>query len=206
MEENSKQPGSSLRCKYCGYGTREDVIKAAFWMNDGLIIVEDVLTQVCEGCAEQFLDDETTQQIKRLLKNPTEGLRRQIRVSVYDLSRVDSISKRRRLQSIKVKREPETNLQCKYCKSETVEKLVKSAFWVNERLIAVENIPARVCRECKVQFYDDETAETIAMLEQLRTVPERAKRDVTVSVFTFRDKKHAADNRCHENIINRLCE
>jgi YgiT-type zinc finger domain-containing protein len=206
MKEHSKQPESALRCKYCGYDTREDVIKAAFWMNDELIVVEDVPARVCEGCAEHFLNKETTQQIQKLLKNPTEEPRRQIRISVYDLSRLYSLSKRRRLRSIKVKREPETNLQCKYCESETVEKLVKSAFWVNERLIAVENIPAWVCRECKMQFYDDETAETIATLEQLKAVPEGAKRDVMVSIFSCRSKKHAADNRYHENVINRLCE
>jgi YgiT-type zinc finger domain-containing protein len=164
-------------------------------MDNGLIVVEDVLTQVCEGCAEQFLDEKTAQQIQKLLKNPTVEPRRQIRVSVYDLSRLDSMLKRRRLQSIKVRRNPETNLQCKYCESETVEKLVKSAFWVNERLIAIENVPSRVCRECEVHFYDDETAETIATLGQLRDVPDRAKRDITVSVFTFRDKENATDNK-----------
>jgi len=206
MKENSKQPESSLRCKYCGYGTREDVIKAAFWMNDGLIAVEDVLAQVCEGCAEQFLDEETTQQIQKLLKNPTVEPGRQIRVSVYDLSRLDSMTKRRRLQSIRVKREPETNLQCKYCESETVEKLVKSAFWVNERVIAVENIPARVCRKCKVQFYDDETAETIATLGQLRAVPDAAQRNVTVKVFSLPDKENTADNRLYRDTSDRFCE
>jgi len=197
MIENSKQPESAQRCKYCGYSTREDVIKAAFWMNDGLIIVEDVLAQVCEGCAEQFLDEETTQQIQKLLKNPTEEPRRQIWVSVYDLSRLDSMSKRHRLQSIKVKRDPEINLQCKYCESETVEKLVKSAFWVNERLIAVENIPARVCQECKVQFYDDETADVISTLERIRAVPDAARRNVTVTVFSLPDKENNVDNGFH---------
>jgi YgiT-type zinc finger domain-containing protein len=206
MKENSKLPESALRCKYCGYGTREDVIKAAFWMDDGLIVVEDVLAQVCEGCGEQFLDEETTQQIQELLKNRTVEPGRQIRVSVYDLSRLESMAKRRRSQSIRVSRDPETNLQCKYCESETVEELVKSAFWVNEQLIAIENIRARVCRGCKVQFYDDETAEGIATLEKIRTVPDAARRDVTVSVFSLADKENTVGNRFHQDTSDRFCE
>jgi YgiT-type zinc finger domain-containing protein len=195
MKENSKQSESALRCKYCGYGTHEDVIKAAFWMNDELIVVEDVLAQVCEGCAEQFLDEETTQRIQTLLKNPREEPRQQTRISVYDLSRLYSMSKRHRPQSIKVKREPETNLQCKYCESETVEKLVKSAFWVSEQLIAVENIPARVCQKCKVQFYDDETAEEITTLQRLKAIPDAARRHVTATLFSLADKENTVDHR-----------
>lgn len=206
MKENYKQSESALRCKYCGYGIREDVIKAAFWMNDELIVVEDVLAQVCEGCAEQFLDEETTQQIQKLLRNPTEGPRRQIRISVYDLSLLDSMSIHHRLQSIKVKKNPETNLQCKYCESKTVEKLVKTAFWVDEQLIAVENIPARVCQECKVQFYDDETAEEITTLERIMAVPNATRRNVTVTVFSLSDKENTLDNRFHGDTSDRSCE
>jgi len=202
MKENVRQSECGLRCKYCGYDTREDVIKAAFWMGDGLIVIEDVLARVCEGCGEQFLDEETTQRIQGLLKNPAMEPRQQIRVSVYDLSRLESMAKHRRgppqggnpAQSIR-NSDPEISPKCKYCESETVEELVKSVFWVNEQLIAIENIRARVCQRCNVQFYDDETAETIATLEKVRAVPDAvpkgtpigARRDATVSVFSLSD-------------------
>ena len=205
MKGNSKQCESAPRCKYCGYDTREDVIKAAFWMGDGLIVVEDVLARVCKGCGEQFLDEETTQRIQGLLKNPAMEPGRQIRVSVYDLSRLESMAKHRRSQSIKSS-DPQTSPQCKYCESETVEELVRSAFWVNEQLIAIENIRARVCRRCDVQFYDDETAETIATLEKVRAVPDAARRDATVSVFSLADKENAVDNRFHQNASDSFCE
>jgi len=206
MKKNSKQPESALRCKYCGYDTCEDVIKAAFWMDDGLIIVEDVRARVCEGCGEQFLDEETTQRIQELLKNPTVEPERQIRVSVYDLPQLQVMGKERHFQPTGGNRNSRATFQCKYCESETVEEQVKSAFWVNGQLIAIENIPARVCKACKVQFYDDEIAETIATLEKPRGVPDAARRDEMVSVFSLADKENAADNRFKQDAGDRFYE
>jgi len=206
MKENVKQSECGLRCRYCGYDTHEDVIKAAFWVDNGLIVIEGIPVRLCTGCGEQFLDEHITQKIEKLLKNPRAGRERQTRVSVYDFPQLESIGKHCQFQPIRANRDSQASLQCKYCESETVEELVKSAFWVNEQLIAIENIPARVCHECEVHFYDDETAERIATLGQLRAVPDGAKRDVTVLVFTLGDKENAADNRYHEDAIDRLCE
>jgi len=174
-------------------------------MDDGLIAVEDVRARICEGCGEQFLDEETAQRIQALLKCPTMESGRQIRVPVYDLSRLGSSARRRRLRSFRSSGS-EASLLCKYCTAQTVEQLVRSAFWVNGQLIALENIPARVCPECNVQFYDDETAEAIATLEETRAIPDAARRDVTVSVFSLADKENAADDRFHRDANDRFCE
>lgn len=235
MRENVKQsrcePHPSdgrgeLRCKYCKYDTHEEVIKAAFWMDNGLIVIESIPARLCKGCGEQFLDEQITRRIQELLKNPTTEPERLIRVSVYDLPQLESMGKHRhpcqKQAGAEQIKDSQASLQCKYCESETVEELVKSAFWVDEQLIAVENIPARVCQECEVHFYDDETAETIATLGQcvirrsvwrrtgridgLRAVPDGARRDVTASVFSLGDKENAADNRYHEDASDRLCE
>ena len=191
-----------LRCKYCKYDTHEEVIKAAFWMDNGLIVIEGIPARLCKGCGEQFLDQQITRRIQELLKNPTTEPERLIRVSVYDLPQLESMGKHRQFQSpvpappvsrqtqvqaIRANKDSQASLQCKYCESQTVEELVKSAFWVDEQLMLLENIPARVCQECEVHFYDDETAETIATLGQLRAVPDGARRDVTASVFSFGD-------------------
>lgn len=205
MMESSKQPEFTLRCKYCGHGIHEDVISAAFWMDDGLIVVEDVLAQICDGCGEQFLDEETSQRIQALLKNPKAEPKRRIRVSVYDLLRVESSVKRRPLQTIRSS-DPEASLPCTYCQSQTVEELVRSAFWVNGRLIAIENIPARVCPGCNVQFYDDATAETIATFEGVRTVPDAARRNVMVSVLRLADKEQTVDNGLWQDTGDHLYE
>lgn len=140
------------------------------------------------------------------MKNPTTEPERLIRVSVYDLPQLESMGKHRQFQSIRANKDSQASLKCKYCESETVEELVKSAFWVDEQLIAVENIPARVCQECKEHFYDDEIAETIATLGQLRDVPDGAMHDVTASVFSLGDKENAVEDRYHEDVSDRLCE
>ena len=193
MKENVRQSECGLRCEYCGYDTHEDIIKAAFWMDDGLIAIEGIPARLCRGCGEQFFDEQITEMIQKLLTNPIAEPERQIRVPVYDFPQLESTGKHRQSQSIRANKDSQVILGCKYCESETVEELVKSAFWVNEQLIAVENIPARVCRECEAYFYDDETAEKIAALEKLRGVPDGARRDVTALVFALGDNENAAD-------------
>jgi YgiT-type zinc finger domain-containing protein len=206
MKENARQSECGLRCKYCGYDTHEDIIKAAFWMNDGLIAIEGIPARLCKGCGEQFFDEQITERIQKLLKNPIAESERQIRVSVYDFPQLESTEKHRQSQSIRANKDSQAILRCKYCESETVEELVKSAFWVDEQLIAVENIPARVCQECKVQFYDDETAEGIATLERIRSVPDAARRDAMVTVFSLPDKDNTVDNGFHRDTSDRFCE
>lgn len=193
MEENVRQSESIMRCKYCKFDIHDDVLKVAFWMDDGLIVIEDVPARLCNGCGEQFLDEEVVQKIQQIFKNSKAEPKRQIRISVYDLPQLIPMEKHSSLESIAANKKSRVTLQCKYCESETVEELVKSAFWVNEQLIAVENIPARVCQRCNIQFYDDETAEKIAALDKLRTVPDGARRVVAVSVFSLADTGSAAD-------------
>ena len=206
MGENGKQSEAALRCRYCGHDTYEDFIKAAFWRGNGLIVIEDISARLCERCGEQFLDAQITQKIEKLLGNPQAEPERQIWPSVYDFPQLQSVVKCRQSLSIRASKDSQTSLQCRYCESEIAEELVKSVFWVNEQPIAVEDIPAWVCQYCKVQFYDDETAEIIAMLANLRAVPDEAIRNVTASVFSLADKESAVDIRYHEDAIDHLCE
>ncbi|UCE46229.1 MAG: YgiT-type zinc finger protein [Phycisphaerales bacterium] len=199
MKKNVRQSECVLRCEYCGYDAREDVIKAAFWMDYGLIAVEGIPARLCEGCGEQHFDERVTETIRALLTNSTEEPERKIRVPVYDFPQLESIGEHCQSRSIRADKDFQAILRCKYCESETVEELVKSAFWLDERLIAVENIPAQVCEECEAQFYDDETAEKIAALERLTAVLNGARRYVTASVFTIRDNRNAADKRSHSD-------
>jgi len=118
-------------------------------MDNRLIVVEGVPARLCMGCGEQFFEEQVAQRIQKLLKGPTAKPERQIRVSVYDFPQLEYIGKYRQFQSIGANNDSQAGLRCKHCESETVKKLVRSAFWVNEQLIAVENIPAWVCQECE---------------------------------------------------------
>lgn len=200
---------AALTCKYCGFDTHEDVIKAAIWTNKGLIVVEDIPARLCDGCGEQFFEEEITQKIQNVLKCPLTKAKRQIRVPVYFLSQgraakqqrhpevagqhhTDSLGlshhqTQRASEPVRANQDRQEPFLCKYCESGTVAELVKSAFWVDGALLAIENIPARVCQRCWQQFYDEEFAEKIAALGKRRSVPEPATRNVSVPVFSLVD-------------------
>jgi len=74
---------------------------------------------------------------------------------------------------------------CKYCESHTREDTVKSAFWAAGGLVAVEDIPARVCEGCGERFYADETARKIAELTTHGFPAEKANRKTLVPVFSL---------------------
>jgi YgiT-type zinc finger domain-containing protein len=228
MEQKQQKSKTALRCKYCGCETNEDIIKAALWTNEGLIVIEDIPARLCEGCGEQFFEEEITQRIQQVITYPVSKAKRQIRAPVYSLSQV-KVAKRQRLpeatsqqppcfpaqarrgappepichqanqisERIGVKQDRQETLLCKYCESEIVKDMVKSAFWVDGGLLAVENVPARVCQRCRQQFYDDETAEKIATLGKGRFVSGTTRRDVWVPVFSLADVEESAGKSHH---------
>ena len=226
-----------LRCKYCGCETNEDVIKAAHWTRKGLIVIEDIPVRQCQGCGEEFFKKETAQRIQKVVTYPAAKAKQQIRVPVYSLSKVRAAARRapcvvRRatqyaIRNTQYENEPiranqscQETLLCKYCGSVTVNDMVKSVLWVDGRLIAIENIPARVCQQCREQFYDDQTIEKMTTLGKRpapivrRTpsitknsdlihphpsnwcgVPGTARRDVSVPVFSLADVKESSGKR-----------
>jgi len=220
------QSKAALRCKYCGCDTNKDVIKAALWTNRGLIVIEDIPARLCEGCGEQFFEEEITRRIQEVETYPVAKAKRQIRVPIYSMSQVGGAKRQRHpevsdqqhtaslesnyrqaneaTQPIRANQDSQETFLCKYCESETVEDLVKSAFWVDEGLIAVENIPARVCQRCSQQFYDDETAEQIAMLKKRRFAAGTARREVSVPVFPLAEVEALPDKSHHQEESNSL--
>jgi len=200
---------AALRCKYCGCDTNEDIIKAAFWTNIGLILIEDIPARLCEGCGEEFFEEDITQRIQQVIEYPEAKVKRQIQISVYSLPKVRTAKKEfhpkvpdhpqsasleltyhqaeQTAEPARANHNHQETFLCKYCESETVEDLVKSAFWVDGGLLAVENIPARMCQQCRQQFYDNETAEKITILRKGRFVPGTTRRDVSVPVYSLAD-------------------
>jgi len=228
---------ASLRCKYCGCETNEDVIKAAHWTRKGLIVIEDIPVRQCQGCREEFFKKEIAQRIQKVVTYPAAKAKQQIRVPVYSLSKVRAAEKRRpaavsaraapivphrksksptaksthirhqlvrqsscrqakqTTEPIRANQSCQETLLCKYCGSVTVNDMVKSVLWVDGRLIAIENIPARVCQRCREQFYDDQTIEKMTTLAKRGFVPGTARRDVSVPVFSLADVKESSGKR-----------
>ncbi len=74
---------------------------------------------------------------------------------------------------------------CPVCEStDTRHGRVRSAFWHNDRLVVVEDVPALVCNVCGEQFYDDATVHMIDRMRQNGFPQEEAIRELRVPVFS----------------------
>ena len=88
QEERQVEDGcddKAFACEYCGSGTRADIVRAAFWGDEGLVAIEEIPARVCEGCGEQFYDEVTTRKIEKILQGPTPKARREVLVPVFSL-------------------------------------------------------------------------------------------------------------------------
>jgi hypothetical protein len=65
---------------------------------------------------------------------------------------------------------------------------VRSAFFHEDRLVVVEDIPALVCASCNEQFYDDRTVVMLDLLRGDGFPEEDAREEIRVPVFSFRDR------------------
>ena len=168
---------ASPACERCGRDTREAVVTAAFWSDRGLIAVEDVPARVCEACGEQMFDEEAARRIERVLASPSADAKRELRVPVLSLADIEVTTIER----------PESprDLRCEHCESPTDEDVVRSVLWTGRGLVAVEDIPARVCRECKEPYYDAQTFRRIMELTGEGSPADMAKRELTVPVFSL---------------------
>lgn len=65
---------------------------------------------------------------------------------------------------------------------------VRSAFFHEDKLVVVEDIPALVCAGCSEQFYDDQTVVVLDLLRGDGFPAEDAREEIRVPVFSFRDR------------------
>lgn len=79
--------------------------------------------------------------------------------------------------------------RCAHCDSPNVHSThVRSAFWHDERLVVVEDLPAMVCEACHEQFYDDQTMVVLDLMRGDGFPVEKARRELRVPVFSFHDR------------------
>jgi YgiT-type zinc finger domain-containing protein len=76
---------------------------------------------------------------------------------------------------------------CPTCENTNVRSAsVRSAFWHDDRLVVIEDVPALVCDTCGEQFYDDATVLLIDRMRQKGFPLEDALRELRVPVFSCR--------------------
>lgn len=83
----------------------------------------------------------------------------------------------------------DNGIHCAHCSSIDVHpSQVRSAFWHDDRLVVVEDVPALVCGSCHEQFYDDQTMVVLDLMRGDGFPPEKARCELRVPVFSFRDR------------------
>ena len=85
--------------------------------------------------------------------------------------------------------EQQSAVACANCGSVNVSiRHVRSAFWQDDRLVVVQDIPALVCGACAEQFYDDATVIGLDLLRGDGFPAEEARTELRVPVFSFGDR------------------
>ena len=84
--------------------------------------------------------------------------------------------------------------ECTQCGAAALQaKMVRSAFWQDERLVVIDGIPALVCEACQERFYDDATVMLLDMKRGEGFRPEDAVTEMLVPVFTLRPRTAAPE-------------
>lgn len=63
-------------------------------------------------------------------------------------------------------------MDCFMCKGTLEEKKVNYIVDLEETIIIIKGVPAKVCKQCGEQYFDDKTSENIeALVNQLKQLP-----------------------------------
>ncbi len=90
---------------------------------------------------------------------------------------------------LEIEMEEQPAARCGNCGSPNIhDTRVRSAFWHQDRLVVVEDVPAIVCDACHEQFYDDSTIVVLDLLRGDGFPPEKARAEMRVPVFSFGDR------------------
>ncbi len=73
-------------------------------------------------------------------------------------------------------------MKCFKCSGELIEKEVNYVVNLEETIIIIKSVPAKVCSECGEQYFDDEISENIEkIVNQLKML------STEISVVNYRD-------------------
>lgn len=90
---------------------------------------------------------------------------------------------------IEIETEEQLVARCANCGSGDIhEQRVQSAFWHDDRLVVVKDIPAAVCGSCHEQYFDDGTIVVLDLLRGDGFPEEKASGELRVPVFSFNDR------------------
>lgn len=84
-------------------------------------------------------------------------------------------------------------MTCTSCGGTDVRRTeVRSAFWHDDRLVVVEELPALQCGSCGEQFFADEAVVVLDLLRGDGFQESKARTTITVPVFSYREQRPGA--------------
>lgn len=74
-------------------------------------------------------------------------------------------------------------MSCFMCKGELEKKKVSYLVDLGKTIIIIKGVPAKVCKQCGEQYFDDETSENIEkIVEQLKDL------EAEVTIINYKEK------------------
>ncbi len=74
-------------------------------------------------------------------------------------------------------------MNCLMCKGDLEEKKVNYIVDLEETIIIIKGVPAKVCKQCGEQYFDDKTAENIeAIVNDLKKIP------IELSIVNYKEE------------------
>ena len=89
---------------------------------------------------------------------------------------------------------------CPVCACRLRPEMVNTAIWYGERVVLVENIPARVCDRCAEKYYDDETTEGLLRLTEDGFPWAEQTREILVPVYTLKRRPPPSDLKDEDKV------
>ncbi|MCK4939326.1 MAG: YgiT-type zinc finger protein [Rhodospirillaceae bacterium] len=87
-----------------------------------------------------------------------------------------------------IDKQQQSSNTCEQCGSPSIHsETVRSAFWHDDQLVVVEDIPALVCGNCHEQFYDDVTVILLDLFHGEGYPRDEARKEISVPVFSLQD-------------------
>ncbi len=74
-----------MKCAICGGVQKEEITKLELWVDEKLIVIEDVPAKVCENCGETYFSAKVSKQVDALLESTKEA-KRKLEVPVFSLN------------------------------------------------------------------------------------------------------------------------
>lgn len=74
-------------------------------------------------------------------------------------------------------------MECFKCKGNLIEKKINYVVNLENTIIIIKGVPAKVCKQCGEQYFDDETTENIEkIVNQLKEL------DTEVTIVNYKEK------------------